>query len=58
MDFRKAFDSVDRIALWQKLLKNNISGNFLNILHNMYDKTKSCVKAGNKISFFASNAGV
>jgi hypothetical protein len=27
-------------------------------LHNMYDKTKSCVKAGNKISFFASNAGV
>jgi hypothetical protein len=25
--FRKAFDSVDRIAIWQKLLKNNISGN-------------------------------
>ena len=26
VDFRKAFDSVNRILLWQKLLRNGIDG--------------------------------
>ena len=34
---KKAFDSVDRIALWHKLLDNSSDGNFIRISHNMYN---------------------
>ena len=55
IDYRKAFDSINRVALWQKLLSYNIDGKCFKIIHNMYDKAKSCVKANNKLSdFFAS----
>ena len=28
IDYRKAFDSINRVALWRKLLSNNIDGKF------------------------------
>jgi len=37
IDYKKAFDSVDRIALWHKLLDNSSDGNFIRISHNMYN---------------------
>jgi hypothetical protein len=42
IDYRKAFDSVDRILLWQKLLRTSIDGNMLVIIQNMYKNAKSC----------------
>lgn len=59
IDYKKAFDSVNRLALWRKLLSNNIDGKCLKIIYNMYSSAKSCVKVGNTLSgFFTSHAGV
>ena len=61
VDYSKAFDSVNRVALWQKLVSCNITGNCLRIIQNMYKKAKSCVKTvnDNKMSnFFESFTGV
>ena len=52
IDYRKAFDSVDRINLWTKLLSNNINGKLFTVIYNLYKHAKSCVKMqGNKSSF-------
>ena len=32
-----------RDGLWYKLLLNNVNGNMLNIIVNMYKGTKSCI---------------
>ena len=59
IDYKKAFDSVNRTALWHKLLDNNIDGKCIKIIHSMYNIAKSCVKTGNTLSeFFSSQAGV
>ena len=59
IDFSKAFDSVWRIGLWRKLLRNEINGNFFRVIHNMYQNIKSCVSVGGENSlFFTSNCGV
>jgi hypothetical protein len=59
IDYRKAFDSVDRCALWHKLLQYCIDGKMLKIIHNMYESAKSCVRLGTKLSdHFYSNVGV
>ncbi|MES9884249.1 MAG: reverse transcriptase family protein [Sedimenticola sp.] len=59
VDFSKAFDSVWRVGLWQKLLQNNIHGKFFRVIHNMYQNIKSCVSINNeKSAFFVSNVGV
>ena len=50
IDFRKAFDSIWHQALLFKLLQNGIGGPFYNIIRDMYQKTTSCVKLGNKLS--------
>ena len=59
IDFKKAFDTVWRLGLWQKLVKNQVTGKILRVIFNMYDNIKSCVKKGNDISgFFSSDLGV
>ena len=59
IDYKKAFDSVNRSALWLKLLENNIDGKILKVIHNIYDKAKSQVKVNNKLSdTFVSLLGV
>ena len=59
IDYSKAFDLIDRSALWQKLLQHDINGRVFQIIFNIYQKTKSCVKSGGKISnFFSCNTGV
>ena len=59
IDYRKAFDSVDRLALWHKLLSNCIDGKMFKIIHNMYANAKSCVRQGVELSdSFYSNVGV
>ena len=59
IDYRKAFDSVDRTLLWQKLLRTTIDGKILIVIQNLYKNAKSCVREGfNCSDFFTSNIGV
>ena len=59
IDYQKAFDTIWRDGLWFKLVKEGIGGKFLNIIKNMYSKSKSCVLInGQKSQFFSSQAGV
>jgi len=44
VDFRKAFDSVNRASLWEILKNNGIQGKMLRILRAMYSAVKSCVR--------------
>lgn len=59
VDFSKAFDSVWRVGLWQKLFKNNIKVIFFRVIYNMYQNIKSCVLFSNeRSSFFTSDIGL
>ena len=40
IDYRKAFDSINRPLIWQKLVSHNINGKLLNVVKNVYDKSK------------------
>ena len=43
VDFRKAFDYVNRDCLWSKLITYGIRGNILNIIRSMYNEVNSKV---------------
>ena len=59
VDYKKAFDLVDRSSLWSKLISSGINGKIINVVYNMYKNAKSCVKLGNNLSeFFVCNIGV
>ena len=59
VDYSKAFDLVNRSALWCKVLKEGISGKILTVIQNMYQGAKSCVRVDGKVSdFFSCTAGV
>ena len=59
VDYRKAFDMIDRTSLWQKLLKLNIKGKVLTVIKNAYKGAKSCIKLSTNISeYFRCNVGV
>ena len=59
IDFSKAFDSVWRVGLWTKLLKNGINGIFIRAIYNLYQNIKSCIAySGSQSSFFQSYCGV
>ena len=59
IDYRKAFDTINRAALWQKLASLNINGKILNVIKCMYENAKSCIRINNETSdFFACKAGV
>ena len=57
--YKKAFDLVDRSALWSKLIANGINGKVITVIYNMYKDAKSCVKSINTTSeYFKCNVGV
>ena len=59
VDYRKAFDFVDRVSLWSKMIGLGINGNLLRIIYNLYEKAKSCVKNKGYLSdYFQCNVGV
>ena len=59
VDFKKAFDNVNKLNLWQKLISCNITGKILPIIKNMYNKSKSCVSTnGTKSTNFPCQMGV
>ena len=59
IDYKKAFDNVNRFKLWNKLLSYNIKGKLFNVIYNLYKHAKSCIKLnGSKSSYFNCMAGV
>ena len=59
INYRKSFDSVNRLALWQKILQQNVNGKMLKIIYSMYDSAESCVRQNHQMShYFYSNIGV
>ena len=59
IDLKRAFDSVNREALWYKLFNMGLRGKVLNIFCSMYASVKSCVKHCNTFSdFFDVSVGV
>ena len=56
---KKAFDTVWRNGLWQKVLKNGITGKFFKVVYNMYSMVKSCIIInGVQTDYFICNTGV
>ena len=59
IDFSKAFDSVWRVGLWRKLLREDVNGDFFRVIYNIYNNIKSCVSVNSESSsFFMTNCGV
>ena len=59
IDYKKAFDLVDRTSLWCKLISEGVNGKILNVIFNLYKNAKSCVMLNRKTSkFFNCNVGV
>ena len=59
VDFKKAFDSVPRHTLFQKLLDYNINGRFYDCLVNIYSNDIACIKIADSITpTFIANQGV
>ena len=50
VDFRKAFDSVCRQALFLKLAQNKVTGKFYNVLRDMYSNSIGKIKLSGYIS--------
>ena len=59
IDFKQAFDTVWRIALWKKLLQENITGKCFKLIFNMYQGIKSKISTNDgSTAFFDYNIGV
>ena len=52
VDYSKAFDLVNRSALWHKLIQQGVEGKILTVIKNMYLEAKSCVRANGSLSNF------
>ena len=55
VDLKRAFDTVNRNALWYKLYRLGLNGKILRVVKDMYTKVKSCVRKGNSYSDFFDN---
>jgi exonuclease III len=59
VDYKKAFDSINRIDLWRKVLNSGIKGRIFTVIFNLYKQAKSCVSTNGCLSaFFACSVGV
>ena len=59
VDYSKAFDTVNRVALWSKLLEKGIGGKLIKSIYSMYNNAKSCISMSGKTSgYFACKTGV
>ena len=59
IDFKKAYDSVDRSKLWECLVSLGMHGDFMKALQDMYADVRMRVRLGGRLSsFFSAFAGV
>ena len=47
VDYKKAFDTVNRNKLWLKVLSTGINGRIFTVIKNLYRDAKSCIKHPN-----------
>ena len=50
IDYKKAFDLVDRSSLWSKPISPGINGKLMSVIFNLYHHAKSCVRVNGKMS--------
>ena len=50
MDLEKAYDRVDRDAMWQVMRIYGIGGRVLRGIMSFYDEGRACVRVGSKVS--------
>ena len=55
IDYKKAFDLIDRSSLWSKLIKQGVTGKMLKIIKSLYENVKSCVKYNCHLSNYFNN---
>ena len=59
IDYKKAFDFIERSSLWHKVLSHNINGKLFNVIHTMYSSAKACIKTKNtRGNLFISEVGL
>ena len=59
VDFKKAYDSIDRSLLWSKLTMMGVKGKLLDSLRSIYEQVKYCVKVnGYKTDWFDVSVGL
>ena len=58
IDYEKAFDFLDRGAIWAKLVKSGVSSKLIRIFQSMYEKMKLEVRHSSESVFFQSTAGI
>ena len=59
VNYKKAFDSINRTSLWLKLLSYHINGKVLQIIRNMYHNAISCIRTNSGLTeFFSYDVGV
>ena len=52
IDFKKAFDCINRDFLLYKLLLYNIDGKLFKAINGLYNESKSCIKINNMYTHF------
>ena len=59
IDYRKAFDFVDRCKLWNKLIRVGVTGKLLCLIKSLYENVKSCIKHNGFLTeFFHPKSGL
>ena len=59
LDIRKAYDMLDRDALWKRLIDVGLRGKLWRVLRNLYDVVESSVLVGHRrTEWFQVEAGV
>ena len=58
IDYEKAYDYIDRAALFYKLLNTSVSSKCVNIIKSMYSNIKLEVRGQEGESYFSSNCGL
>ncbi len=59
VDYKKAFATIWRKGSWWKLVRDNVNGKLMKVVHSMYNNIKSCVMVNQEMSgTFMCNMGV
>ena len=59
IDYKKAFDLIDRASMWLKMRKIGVTGKILNVIQNIYKNANSCISVNGDMSeLFSCNVGV
>ena len=50
IDFKKAYDTVDRSVLYLALYRSGIKGKMLNLIKSIYETVQACVRGSNRMT--------